>query len=382
MRVLHIINSLEAGGAELQLLQEISYLAKRGVQQWLVTLETSGIWSAKVGALLGPERTVSLDLGPRLGRLPLGYLPLARLVRAWKPQLISTQLPQSDILGRLVAGNFGIPAVCTWQYPAYDLDPWNPTKLRRALILLRWLDRFTKDRGTHYIAVSEAVAESYCAALGLPRSKCTVIHNSVDLARFSRPAAPASVPRPGLKLIHVGRHVPQKGVDTLLRALGALPASVPVSVDMFGGGPLTGEFKKLAAKLALGDRARFMGKVPDLAPFLAAADGFLLPSRNEGLSLAYLEALASGLPVIASDIPPNREIDPGGLATCFVPPEDSESLARAIVDFAEKPEDRARLAGRARSVAEPFSVEKIGAKIYELFRATAGKDSGERPCAE
>lgn len=368
-RVLHIIDWFSAGGgAELHLLQTARYLSARGIEQQVLQLyEYPDRWEPEF--VRCGIRIVRLERRHRLPLLPFALRPVLECVRSWKPDIISTHLTSSDILGRVAARRIGTPVVSTWHNTTYD--PANAAlyrpRARLGLAIYRTLDRFTAGYGTRFVAVSKAVQASSCAALGVPPSKCQIIPVTLDMSRFPAEAPAGRRAGPGLRLIHVGRHHPQKGLGTLIEALSLVPKELDISLDLFGRGPLTKSLEEEVLRLGVSPRVRFRGMVQDIAPFLLEADVFVFPSIHEGFGLAYIEALAAGLPVIASELVVLREIDPQGLATCFVRPGDPASLAREIVGLATDPERRHKLAGHARALAEPFDVQRAGEKYYDLF---------------
>lgn len=367
LRILHLIDSLGRGGAERQLLQVVRYLSAKGVGQRVVFLYADDALAPDFHAT---GHTV-VGLHGRRGLLHLPELlgPVTQQIRAASATLVSTQLPAADILGRLAAGRAGVPVVSTWQNTTYDA--WRHDRrwrIRAALAVLAGIERRCHARAERFIAVSSSVRDSYTTALHIDRSRCVVVPNSLDASRFRTIATRPGVGG-GTRLVHVGRHVGQKGLDVLLRALAKVAPEHEVSVDLFGTGPLTTELQRLSRSLGLSSRVRFRGQVEDVVPHLSAADGFVFPSRHEGLALAYLEALAAGLPVIASAIPANREVDPGARATRFFTPGDEDDLRRALEEFASAPDRRGEYARHAREVAAPFAIESIGERLHAIFES-------------
>ena len=374
-RILHVIDSLGAGGAERNLLQTAAYLAGRGVEQRVVSLYDDDDLAADfTGRGIG---VVSLGLLRRFFLLPFALRPLLKAAKKWKPDLISTQLIPSDILGRTAAKRLGIPVISTWQNAPYDAPNLLAHSLRArvALRISRKFDRETSGYACRFIAVSRSVRKSYCCALGIDPVRCDVIPNSVDLSRFPAEKSERAERTGTLRLIHVGRHVLQKGLSTLFRALRVVPESLDVSVDLFGKGPLSTSLEREVRDNGIESRVRFRGTVLDVVPHLLDADAFVFPSVHEGLSLAYVEALAAGLPVIASDVPANKEVDPNSRATLFFPEGDADALGRAITALAETLELRKTLAKRAQALAEPYSHERIGSRYYDLIESLGGRSS-------
>jgi glycosyltransferase involved in cell wall biosynthesis len=171
-------------------------------------------------------------------------------------------------------------------------------------------------------------------------------------------------------VVAVARHDPRKGQDVLLRALALLHAGgVPVRACLVGGGPLLDVHRRLAAELGLDGVVAILGAVPEVLPYLAAADLFVLPSRTEQSgSLALLEALLSGKAVIASAVDGIPEDVTDGEDALLVPPDDPAALAAALRRALGDPGLRARLARRAaQTFAARFAPAVVAAALRELY---------------
>ena len=247
-----------------------------------------------------------------------------------------------------------------------------PLRSRLALTLQERLEVWSIHERARFIAVSQAVAASYCAALAISPGRCEIIPNSVDLARFPRAAPADREPGAALRLINVGRHEAQKGVDTLLEAVAGLDSRTKITLELIGDGTCSPGYRQRARDLGIGEIVAWLGWKVEVSPYLAQAHAFVLPSRYEGLPLVLLEALAAGLPVIASDIPPHREVDPQGLATRFFPAGDSAALRREIAALAGDDALRLTLARRARELAKPYNIEAVGPRILRVLESSCG----------
>jgi len=366
---MHIVDSLGLGGAERHLMHMAAYLHKRGVEQIVVQLYGSEELSPDFVAR--GVKTINLELQPGVAHLPQMYWKLLAFARQWRPQVISTQLTLSDIVGRLVARRLTIPSLSIWQATLYGplatsgYSFW----VRMVMSLIKTLDRFSTTRQSRFVAVSKAVETSYREALGVAASQCTLIPNTIDIGRFPKVALHRDFARPGVRLVHVGRHAPQKGLPTLLEALTRVSPNLNITLDLFGRGPLTADLERYARLHDLSVSVNFRGVVANIVPAILDSDIFVLPSFYEGLSLAYLEALAAGLPVIASDIPENREIDPQGLATLFFKPGDSHALAVCIENLAADKDLRSKLGGQAQGLTRRYGIDQVGPAIYEVLES-------------
>ena len=140
-----------------------------------------------------------------------------------------------------------------------------------------------------------------------------------------------------------------------------------------GEGPLASSLEERARALGMADRARFPGRVKDVPRHLAEADIFVLPSLSEGISNALLEAMAHGVPAIATDIPGNRDVIEDGRTGILVPPGDAPALSAALLRLARDGKLRETL-GRAgrRLVEDRFDIRKVAGMYAEMYREIVG----------
>ena len=221
--------------------------------------------------------------------------------------------------------------------------------------------RFGVDRiPRHWIAPSEASRRTLLASgPWLGPGDVTTVHNGIDPGPFeAAPPAELGLPEGAVAVGYVGRLHPEKGVGELCRAWAGLAGARPeLHLVVVGEGSYEAEMRRI-----LGDapRVRWLGYREEVAPVLAALDLFVLPSWQESFGLAAVEAMAAGLPVVASRTGGLEEVVVDGGTGVLVPPRDPEALAAAVVELAADPERRRRLgrAGRER-VRERFTVERM-----------------------
>lgn len=225
-------------------------------------------------------------------------------------------------------------------------------------------------REVRYVAVSRSVAEGLLAA-GIPSERVEVIPDGIDLDRF--PSAP---PRPDdgvVRFVHVAAMSPEKDPATLLRAFAAFEAEGPrARLTLAGSGPLEEELRALAVSLGLRE-VEFAGWREDVPALLAASDLFVLSSRREGLGSSIMEAMAAGLPVIATRAGGIPELVRDGENGLLVPPGDVAGLAAAMRRLAADRELRRSmgLTARADAVAR-FGAARMVEAHAALYRRLLG----------
>jgi glycosyltransferase involved in cell wall biosynthesis len=282
-----------------------------------------------------------------------------------------------------VPGNYARLAAALMQVPIV-IDHWHGFtrfNLKRRLIC-RVLGRFTDLS----IAVSRGVRDYLVRQGGLNPAKVRVVANGVDVAAIdaARPGPvvrrelglPEGLPLIGLvgRLDHWG-----KGHKELFSAMAQIRERHPVHALIVGGGRREAEVRQLAESLGLGGEVHFLGQRRDVPDLLNAMDIFVLPSYSEGVSLALLEAMAAGLPVIATAVgglPEVVEHDKTGL---LIPPRDAEALAGALTRLLADPAWARELGDHARDhVREHFSLDHLGREINEIYEELVEKKFGGR----
>ncbi len=176
-------------------------------------------------------------------------------------------------------------------------------------------------------------------------------------------------------LIHVARHHPVKDQAMLLRGFAAAATALPdVDLLMVGDGPLRSDLERLTRELGIEQRVQFMGIRRDVAEVLRAADAFALTSVSEAASLTLLEAMATGLPVVVTNVGGNPEIVRAGIDGLLVPRGDGNACGAAIVKLFREPGLIERLGANARQrVFEQYRLEQTIGAYFELYRRLTGR---------
>jgi len=282
---------------------------------------------------------------------------LARLLRTRQIDLLHTHLFHADLAGRFAAILAGVDHVIHTVHVAEGrARPW---QFAFARLMQRFCDRI--------VCVSQNVMDFHRRKTGIKRSLYKVIHNGVDINAYSRDADARKRIRDNWQLAEddflaafVGRLDYQKGISTLLEAITQLAEKgSPVNIVLAGAGPQRKAVENHIASAPGGSLCRLLGFTNDIRSVLSAADALVMPSRWEGFGLSALEALAAGLPVIATSVPGLREVVINNVTGILINPDDPAALAAAIQTLRQNPEIRKSLgkAGASRALCT-FSIEK------------------------
>ena len=237
------------------------------------------------------------------------------------------------------------------------------------------IERWCYGRTDRSVGVSSAAASYVQEFLGL-RQPLTVIPNGVDLAgyRQNREEARArlrtawGVGTDDVLAISIGRLVPVKNHGGLLRALArALPDAPKLRLAILGAGELEAELREEARALELTEHVHFLGYRADIPECLHAADLFVMPSTTEGLPIALLEAMAAGVPVLATRVGGIPEVLGAPPAGCLIAPGDPEELTRALARLAADPPLRERLSELGLERVQRFSLQACAARYHDMY---------------
>jgi glycosyltransferase involved in cell wall biosynthesis len=373
MRVVLLTTNLARGGAEAQVAQLA--MALGGETARVISLLPPTAYEDQL-ASAGIEVH---SLGMRPGRPdPRALARLARLLRSARPHVLHAHMFHANLLARMVRLICPVPVVIsTIHSMAESKLEGTAASYRSRERLYRLTDRLSDAT----VCVSAAVAERHVAARAVSLQRVRVIPNGVDTDRFRPDPCARERLRGELGLgeefawLAAGRLIWKKDYPTLLRAMAEQPEGILL---IAGDGPLRSDLERLAAEL--GARVRFLGVREDLPRLMNACDALALSSAVEGLPMVLLEAAATGLPSVATEVGGVAEAVLHARTGLLVPPGDSETLAAAMAALAALPPNaRANMGRAARDHAlARFDMRSVAAQWLELYQRLLDPETGRR----
>jgi len=364
LRILQVVHGLPRGGLENGVINLLNGLSRADFEQAVCCLDQRGEMADRI------VRHVPIDVLGR-GRHDLG-LPsrLARVMRERQPDLIHCRnwntWPDTVMAHRLSGGK----GMLIWSFHGFADGHWFPGRRKVASRLL--------SLGTDRLfAVCRDAAERFAALCAIPPMRFDVLYNGVDCARFA-PVADRTALRRGLGfgidelvILTVGSLVPVKGHALLLEAAARVLAESGRRLRFLwlGDGTERDSLERRLGELGLGGRVLMPGGTDRVPEFLAAADLFVLPSHLEGMSNAILEAMASGLPVVAQAVGGNPELVVQGRTGLLSQCGDIDSMVDALGRLLANNQERVAMGQAARERAQQiFSLEAMLARYADFYR--------------
>jgi sugar transferase (PEP-CTERM/EpsH1 system associated) len=348
--VVHLVNQLDLGGMENGLINLITHMPPERYRHAIVCLKDHSDYHAHIR-----DRGVEIiSLHKRDGSDLGHYLRMFRALRALQPDLVHTRnLP--GLKGQLVAALAGVKLRVHGEH-GRDLADLHGTRVQYQL-----LRRVLRPLIGHFIAVSAELERWLIEHVGAAPARVSQISNGVDSVQFHpRLGPPAAVGPAGFMhdnafvIGSVGQMDEVKNHPTLVEAFLRLiasphPAHQRLRLMIVGDGPMRSECQAMLNRAGAGHRAWLPGARADIPQLLRAMDLFVLPSLAEGSSNTILEAMATGLPVVATKVGGNTELVHPGFTGILVPPLSPDLMAAAIADYCRIPEMGVRHGARARS---------------------------------
>ncbi len=366
IRILHVVPDLDGGGLQTGVVRLIQHLPADGFRHVVCCLHTAGRLAERL-----PDSTAVYEL--RAGWHDVGAaLRLARLIHRCRPNVVHARnwstWPDAVLASMLMRRRRVVFSLHGWD------EAGAPSRWRA------WACRRLARRTDHLCSVSSRAAELFAAEMGLDPRRFEIMPNGVDVdgfrPRFDREVVRAEMGlgRNELAVGWVGRLEPIKDLPNLFEAFSTLvqDQARPCRLVIVGDGALRDELQERARRLGIQNHVRWLGWRGDVHRVLPAFDVFALSSRREGMNNAVLEAMACGLPVVATDVGGTADMVRDGVDGRLVRPGDPMALARALHELTRHDEVRRRMGASACERARTtFSLEATIDRYAGFYRRAA-----------
>ncbi len=357
-RILHVIDSFDLGGAQEALVNLIACADREKFAPEVATMHGRGVYWEKFRALGVPVHSLSPHKF-----VPLYFWNLLRLLLTRDYDIVHCHLLAANLVAKPLAALVGVPV-------RFNHDQANDEYRHRQKLRLA-LDKFANRFSTHICAVSASIVEFLVKHEGVPREKISLVHNAIDLRRFTpAPGRRAKLRRewrlpPDAPVVAgIGRLNYQKNFALFLEVAAEIAPSHPNAIFVIAG---TGPEERALRKSA-GTNVRFLGFVAETARLYDAVDFLLMPSRFEGLPMALLEAMAMRVPVVASRLDGISEVIVDGMDGMLATPSFKDEFVAHLRTLLDEPTCAAQLAERAfQKVTAHFSAERMTREVEALY---------------
>ncbi len=356
-RIVHVAFGLDMGGLERLLLEIAEHTDPQIQQLFFISLGSVGTVGLELRRMGWPVVCLHRPNGIR----PSLILSLARIFHGIHPTVVHTHDARALIYGAPAARMVGIRRVIHTQH-GQNLG-MTPRRLR--------LMRYAAKLAQNYVCVSQD-AYDIAASQGIPRDRLRVVYNGISVERLKSVvrSQSQSVVSNQKALVAIARLSPEKGLSTLLQAVNLVHRKLPdLRLEVAGEGPCHADLLREANHLGIYEKVQFLGYVPDPTTILSRGRVFALPSNSEGVSLTLLEAMAAGVPAVATAVGGTPEVLENGKTGLLVPPGNPEALANAITRLWLDDDLRFRLSLAAdQRVSEQFDIGRMAQEYNQLYQ--------------
>lgn len=349
IHIVYIIDDLKVGGAQVHLVRLVDLMR----QSFSLEIICLGPRSEKLMAQFTNDvEVIFFDMSSirRPAMFLSSFFGLIRHLRCSKPQLVHTYLNTANVFGLLAARLAGIRRVITSRR---DMGYF---RTGRMAAVESWLSRHVAQE---VFCVCQAVAEATKVQEKIPFKKLRVLLNGIDTMRYQPKTKETSKTNVVFSMV-AAMNREMKGHSDLLKAIAEAVTSQQHDFlfQLVGDGPLRDSLEAEVRHLDIGKYVQFVGEQSDVMPILMETDVLVVPSHTEGISNAVLEAMATGLPVIATAVDGNREVLVDNVNGFLVPFQNPEAMAKAILMYtANKPMIRMHGDNARKHVEENFSLQ-------------------------
>jgi len=368
LRILHVIDSFDLGGGQTALWNLLQSLDRGQFDCEVAAMHGRGVFYQKFQELGIPVHSLA---GSKFS--PLHTIRIAAMARRF--DITHFHLFGSNWIGKPAAAIGGSRI-------RFNHDQCNDA-FRSESRLVTTIDRITNSLSTQVLAVSESTRKFLIEQERLAPEKVCYLPNPVDTEFFRPPTADErktarkswNRTSENFVIVAVGRLHPQKNFPTAIESVAGLAESVQWRLLFAGTGPEEEKLRQMAREKGLTERIEFAGHVSDMRSLLWSADALLMPSHYEGLPVALLEAVASGLPAVASSVDGIEEILSNGETGLLAPPSDPPAFTAHLQKLAENRDLRCKLAaGGRKRIVDTFDARTVAEQLGRLYLQAAQRE--------
>jgi len=355
MKIAHVVDSMEVGGAEMLVLQLCRLQREQGHAPCVYAI-------ASLGPLGERMQAEGFTVQPNVGRhLSDSMRSFFRIFKDSQPDVVHLHNPTPTIYAAMAARMAGVASIVSTRHSLVAAPRKLVVELKYGIAscFCDWI-----------VGICDATANNVKSIHSVPARKITRIYNgAAPLPRVGKEDWP---PKTGFTLVYVGRLEPVKNHALLLNAIRAALQFLPgLRLWMVGDGSERKALESKAVELGIAAQVTFWGQQLDVAPFFSAADAFIMSSKSEGLPMSLLQAFSLGLPAIVTDVGGMAEVVRLAQAGITVSPTDSEEMAHAIVELAESEAEREQFSRNAEAAfLSRFSLQTMADAYMKLYRDT------------
>jgi glycosyltransferase involved in cell wall biosynthesis len=355
MKIAHVVDSMEVGGAETLVSQMCHLQREQGHTPSVYAVLTLG----PLGERMQQE---GFAVQPHVGRnLPDATRNFFQIFKELRPDAVHLHNPTPTVYAAMAARMAGVPSIISTRHSLV-------ARPRRLLVELKYA--VAAGFCDWVVGICDATANNVKSIHSVPARKIVRVYNgSAPVSRVTKELWP---PKTGFTLVYVGRLEPVKNHSLLLNAFRDALSFMPgLRLWMVGDGSERKTMESLTAKLGIASQVTFWGQQLDVAPFFSAADAFIMSSKSEGLPMSLLQAFSMGLPAIVTDVGGMAEVVRMAEAGFTVPATDPAGMAAAILRLASSEAERAQFSANAEEAFHTrFSLQAMVDAYMNLYRNT------------
>jgi len=356
MRIAHVVDSMEVGGAETLVMQMCRLQREQGHEPCVYAI-------AALGALGERMQKEGFAVQPNVGRhLPDATRKFYRIFKESHPDVVHLHNPTPTVYAAMAARMAGVPRIISTRHSLV-------ARPRRLIVELKYA--FAASFCDWIVGICDATTNNLKSIHTVPARKITRVYNGTT--PLTRVAKEQWLPKSGFTLVYVGRLAAIKNHVLLLNAFRTALSLVPsLRLWLVGDGGERKMLESLAGELGISAQVTFWGEQLDVAPYISAADAFIMSSKSEGVPVSLLQAFSLGVPAIVTDVGGMAEVVRLAKAGLIVSPTDTAAMAEAILRMASSSAEREQFSKNAEEAFYScFTLQTMVDAYMELYRNTS-----------